>query len=130
MNRIFILMAFFAFALVSCDSKGQNINLVKPAEFDAAMKNGTEYQLVDVRTPSEYEKGHLEGAQLIDFMKASFKSEIDKLDRSKPILLYCAVGGRSGKAAKQLSKMGFETIYDLKGGIIAWSDSNMKIVKE
>lgn len=130
MNRIYYLFAVLAFALLSCEASGQNINLVGPADFEKALQSDQDYQLIDVRTPSEFDRGYIEGATLIDFMQPNFQSEMAKLDKSKPVLLYCAVGGRSGKAAKMLSDMGFEDVYDLRGGIRAWTVSNKKLVKK
>jgi rhodanese-related sulfurtransferase len=130
MNKLFSIIAIVAFAMFSCEATGQNISLVGPAEFEEVLNSDQEYQLIDVRTPSEFNRGFIDGATLIDFMQPNFQTEMAKLDKSKPVLLYCAVGGRSGKAAKMLSNMGFENVYDLKGGIRAWSNSKKKLVRK
>lgn len=78
-------------------------------------------QLVDVRTSQEYRKGHLAKAQNIDYyQKSKFDEEFGKLDRSKPLYIYCRSGHRSRKAAARLINMGFSLIIDLKGGIKNW----------
>lgn len=77
-------------------------------------------QLVDVRTPKEYNDGHIGAAKNIDFYGSTFKSQMEKLDRNKPVLLYCHSGGRSGQALTMLKSMGFKEVYDLKGGWSSW----------
>jgi len=78
-------------------------------------------QLVDVRTPREYKGGHIGKAINIDlFQGGSFKKAFEKLDKNKPIYLYCRSGSRSRKAAQKILDMGFEKVYDLKGGYMRW----------
>ena len=78
-------------------------------------------QLVDVRTPREFKGGHLGSAINIDFFRTGqFRLEMEKLDKAKPVYLYCRSGQRSQKAAKKLLKWGFSEVYDLKGGILNW----------
>ncbi len=78
-------------------------------------------QLVDVRTSKEYKGGHIKNAINIDFFKATdFVNSFEKLDRNKPVYLYCRSGARSQKAARRLIDMGFSKIYDLKGGYMRW----------
>ncbi|MGJ5641265.1 rhodanese-like domain-containing protein [Formosa sp. S-31] len=75
-------------------------------------------QLVDVRTPKEYKDGHIKGAKNIDFFSAKFIPEFSKLDKDKPVYLYCRSGARSKNSAKKLATIGFTEIYDLKGGYL------------
>ena len=75
-------------------------------------------QLVDVRTPDEFKSRHIEGAKNIDFFSDKFNLEFSKLDKEKPVYIYCRSGSRSKRAASKLSEMGFVEIYDLKGGIL------------
>lgn len=78
-------------------------------------------QLIDVRTPKEYRSGHISKAVNIDvFQQSSFRPAVEKLDKNKPVYLYCRSGNRSQKAARILSDMGFDEIYDLKGGYMSW----------
>ena len=90
----------------------------------AIFKNGitnTDIQLIDVRTPKEYDDGHINDAILIDYFSDDFKTKVQEFDKEKPLYLYCRSGGRSGKASKILKELGFKEIYDLKGGYLAWS---------
>ncbi len=77
--------------------------------------------LLDVRTASEFEEGHIAGAQNIDFLQDSFKSNTDQLDKDKPVYVYCKSGGRSAKAVEVLREQGFTKIYELDGGYTAWN---------
>lgn len=82
---------------------------------------GAKVQLVDVRTPNEYNGGHIKNAINIDFFnQREFEKSFIKLDKEQPIYLYCRSGARSQKAARKLVDMGFSKIYDLKGGYMRW----------
>jgi rhodanese-related sulfurtransferase/rubrerythrin len=76
------------------------------------------YTLLDVRQPREYEEDHLPGAKLVPLPDLSRR--IDEIDKSKPVIAYCAIGGRSRAAAEFLAGRGFDKVYSLKGGINAW----------
>lgn len=89
-------------------------------EFMEKNKEGT-YILLDVRQPVEYEEAHLPGARLMPL--PSLADSLDALDPTKPILVYCAVGGRSQMAAQMLVHQGFKDVYHLQGGIDAWEDA-------
>jgi rhodanese-related sulfurtransferase len=78
-------------------------------------------QIVDVRTPGECAQGQIEGAVNINFNSSDFKESIDKLDKTKPVLIYCQSGGRSGRALKTLKTMDFGTVLELEGGFSNWT---------
>ena len=78
------------------------------------IKEGKAY-LVDVRTPEEYKEGHLAYSKNIDIKAADFKTQVSKLDRSKPVYLYCRSGNRSGKAADTLQTLNFKAAYNIGG---------------
>ena len=71
--------------------------------------------LVDVRTPEEYSTKHLKYAQNINIRSEKFSEEIQKLDKSKKIYLYCRSGNRSGKAADTLQTFGYQLGYNIGG---------------
>lgn len=72
--------------------------------------------ILDVRTPSEVASGTLPNATVIDFYGANFKEDLNKLDKEKPVFVYCRSGNRSGQAANMMKEMGFKEVYDLIGG--------------
>jgi rhodanese-related sulfurtransferase len=79
--------------------------------------------LLDVRTPSEFASGHLEGAINVDFDNPTFTSEVQKLDKATPYFVYCRSGNRSGQAIAIMKKEGFKNIAELQGGIVTNQDS-------
>lgn len=88
--------------------------------FKAAIQQ-KKVQLVDVRTPREYKGGHIGKAINIDlYQGGSFKQAIEKLDKNKPVYLYCRSGSRSKKAAQKILDLGFDKVYDLEGGYMHW----------
>ena len=100
-------------------SKSDNIKSLKPTEFRELITQNN-IQLVDVRTPEEFNERKIEGAQLINIYDPNFESMIDaKLDSSMPVAVYCHSGVRSMSAARILAKKGF-TVYNLRGGMIFW----------
>jgi len=99
--------------------KKVTIQLLDVAAFKIGIANPN-IQLIDVRTPKEYEEGHIENAQLINYYSKNFKENIQELDKEKPVYVYCKSGYRSGNSSKILAELGFKEIYDLKGGYMAW----------
>lgn len=91
-------------------------------QFNALRKN-KDVQVVDVRTDKEIAEGKIPNSIHIDYFRKDFIEECKrKLDKSKPVLLYCAAGGRSYTAMENLKKAGFKKIYDLKNGFDAWKE--------
>ncbi len=98
-------------------------------EVSQLMQDGKEIVLIDVRTPQEYEQGHLEGAELMNIYDADFESRMNELDKEKEYVVYCRSGGRSGKAAAKMEKLGFKNIHNMKGGILAWNRAGLETKK-
>lgn len=96
---------------------GNDLSVVEAQEF-MADKGAEEYQLLDVRQPSEYEAAHLAGAVLIPLKE--LPDRLGELDKEKPLIVYCAIGGRSKMAAQFLAGYGFLNVYNMAGGIKAW----------
>ena len=93
---------------------------VSVAEFAELIKNENGI-ILDVRTADEYAGGNIEGSINLDYYGANFQAELDKIDKTKPIYVYCAAGGRSGNAMKMMANKGFSEVYNLSGGYTAWS---------
>lgn len=130
MKRLVIfLCTLFSVGTISCkkSSLKGTIKVVPPKVVQILLIEDS-IQLIDVRTPEEFEQGYLEGAQNIDYLSATFDSDIKKLDKTKPVLLYCKSGGRSAKSSKKLRKLGFTRVYDLDGGITRWKEEGFEIV--
>ena len=79
------------------------------------------FKILDVRTPDEYNSGHVEGAINIDYDSDDFKEKLATLDRSGEYLVYCRSGNRSSSAVEVMEELEFTKIYHMAGGIIEWS---------
>lgn len=101
---------------------------VSPEEFQKTVKEKPGL-LLDVRTPKEFASGRIAGATNIDFFGEHFKEEIAKLDKSKPVYVYCRSGGRSGKTMAQMESMGFTTVLNLDGGVLGWTKKGLPLEK-
>lgn len=115
-----ILLAATTLLFSNC-SKSQNVSTVPVTEFETKLKATESAQLIDVRTPGEFSEGALANAKNIDWNGENFETEAAKLDKSKPVFVYCLAGGRSKKAANKLHEMGFTQVYDMEGGYMKWS---------
>ena len=111
-------------------AQAQTVNKLDTQNFDKKLKEAKDPVLIDVRTPGEYAQGHLANAISMDIYSNDFKSRASKLDKSKPVFVYCKAGSRSDSAADVLSDLGFKEIYDLNGGIISWQKANKPIEKK
>lgn len=101
-----------------------------PAETAAAVIDDDPDGLVvlDVRTPEEFAEGHLDGAVLVDFYDADFRDQLAELDPDVPYVLYCRSGNRSGQTLEMMGELGFASVDNVDGGIIAWSEAGLPVV--
>ncbi len=119
-KRLSILITFLV--IVPCHA--QEIKFIKVIDINTLKEEviGKDVQLVDIRTPKEYNDGFIDDAININSSDTDvFITACQKLDKEKPIYIYCHSGVRSRRASKKLAKMGFKKIYDFKGGYKAWS---------
>ena len=91
------------------------------AELDGAL-------VLDVRTPEEWAEGHLDGAAHKDYWgDDNFDAAMNNIPRDRPVLVYCAGGGRSGLTAQELNKAGHLAVYNLEDGIAGWQDAGLPV---
>jgi rhodanese-related sulfurtransferase len=89
-------------------------------ELKKMMDDQEDFQLIDVREPREHEYSNI-GGELMPM--GSILSRVNQLDREKKVVVYCRSGNRSANVVMALEqKYGFENLYNLKGGILDWSD--------
>ncbi|AIY12009.1 rhodanese-like domain-containing protein [Cellulophaga baltica] len=105
-----VFLFFLAFINYSCSQiKSKPITEVSQDELKTIV-------LVDVRTPEEFNAGHLEHALNINWFDANFQTQItEQIAKDKTVYVYCKVGGRSAKAADKLTALGY-TVVNLEGG--------------
>ena len=123
MNTILLLL-IFTISAVSEPVAKEAIRDITSIEAKQALTKDKELTILDIRTPKEFTKGHIKGAINIDFHSETFKSEIEKLDRTKSYLVHCRSGGRSSKALTLMKKLGFDSILHMKDGYLGWNKNH------
>jgi rhodanese-related sulfurtransferase len=131
-NYFLIGAIFFVLVMILGEPLRRRILGIETASINeaVAMSNHEDALFVDVREPKEVGDGGLiQGAVHIPL--SSFKKNIGQLDKhkNKPVVVYCRSGQRSIGAAGTLKKAGFEKVYNLTGGIIAWQKDSLPIQK-
>ena len=101
---------------------------VTPDEVEKLLQTNKDIVVLDVRTPEEYEMGHIAGAKNISFLDADFETHLKEV-AGKPIVLHCAAGTRSTQALELLKTKGFPAIYHMDGGYKAWIAAGKPVVK-
>jgi len=115
------LIVFISISIFSC--KGQtskNVINTDPKSFSEKITATPNAQIIDVRTPQEFAGGHIDKAINIDWLGDNFEANVQKLDKTKPVFVYCKTNNRSQIAAKKLEELGFKTIYNMQGGLLKW----------
>ena len=133
MKKIFIclivaaLFVFYGFSVaIAQDALTEKIfRTISPAEAMRMLQQRDDVVFLDVRTPTERARGYIPGSKLVAFNDLA----MGKLDipTDKPILLVCAVGGRSYFAGQLLSQKGYREVYNLSGGVKKWYQSGLPL---
>jgi thioredoxin 1 len=116
------LYTLLYFSVIGLTSVGQNLRAV---DFQKKMQELPNAPVVDVRTPDEFSQSHLKNAVNININDENFPNQIGKLDKNKPVFVYCLSGSRSSYAARFMLSQGFKTVYDLTGGMIKWRTAGL-----
>ena len=114
------------------------ITEVDGAKLQAMRNERPNLLILDVRESSEHVQGYIEGAMLVPrgILEAaadySYPKRVQTLvdARERPIVVYCATGGRSAMAAVTLKQMGFREVYSLAGGIVQWNNEQRPLLRE
>ncbi len=118
-NSFFFLL--LSLTLLSCNGQtSKNITDIDPKAFSEKISATPNAQIIDVRTPQEFASGHLDNAVNIDWLGDNFVANVEKLDKTKPVFVYCKTSNRSPQAAIKLEELGFTTIYNMQGGLLKW----------
>lgn len=128
--KAFILpfLSLVILTITSCSSNGTGkLSTVNPSEFLEKLNATPEAQLIDVRTPEEFQAGALENARNIDWNSSDFTNQLADLDKNAPVFVYCLSGGRSAEASQALLENGFKEIYELDGGFMAWTNEGLPV---
>lgn len=126
MKTFLIQLCTICFLLTSCMGQtSKSVQTVDVKTFAEKLKSSENPQLLDVRTPEEFSVEHIDNATNVNWNGDDFASKAAKYDKTKPIFVYCKVGGRSAQAANKLEELGFTNIYNLDGGIMKWNANGM-----
>ena len=119
------ILALSLLFFINC-SNGQNAKTnVDANAFNELVKANNQAQLIDVRTPEEFAKGHLINALNFDWNGNEFDKQVSSLNKEVSVFVYCLSGGRSAAAAAQLRSAGFKNVIELNGGIMKWRGANL-----
>jgi len=88
-----------------------------------------EFAILDIRTPGEFQSGHLAKSIPIDFYSQTFAGQLNRLDKTKTYLVYCRTGNRSTKSLELFKKLKFLKIYHMASGISAWKSEGFAVVR-
>ena len=118
--------AVAVFALVG--SAFSEVTPITPKEAAARLKKEPKIVVIDIRTPEEFEQGHLNGAVNINMRSEDFEKKLGKLDRDTTYLMHCQSGGRSTASIPVWEKLGFKKVLHLDKGKKGWVDEGLPLV--
>tara|TARA_Y100000591_G_scaffold116647_1_gene99671 strand:- start:28 stop:639 length:612 start_codon:yes stop_codon:yes gene_type:complete len=81
--------------------------------------------IIDVRTPEEFNKGHLRNSLNVNWLDENFDENLNIFSKDLPVMVYCLSGGRSSKANERIKSLGFKNVYELDGGILEWRKNKL-----
>jgi rhodanese-related sulfurtransferase len=113
-------------------SSTQIFEAITPQEASSLIKENRanpNFVILDVRTPKEFQEGHIEGAINLDYYAETFLDDLDRLDKTKVYLIYCRTGSRSGKSFGFMKKLKFQNVYHMVGGITRWKAEGLPTTK-
>ncbi len=123
-----LLLMVFTISFASCQQNNGKGGKVSADEFEKLLSANSDAQLIDVRSPGEFESGHIKNATNIDVNGADFEPKVNGLNKSKPVFVYCLSGGRSSGAASYMRQSGFKIVYEMPG-IISWRNAGKPLVE-
>ncbi|MBK5267868.1 MAG: rhodanese-like domain-containing protein [Acidimicrobiia bacterium] len=129
MRRILLPLVILGLVAAACGTATETGIQTVSAQDAYAITSAPPADLVvlDVRTPDEFNEGHLANAINIDFYAPDFSANLAALDKDVPYVLYCRSGSRSGTTAQEMQSLGFAEVYEVDGGIVSWLNSGLPL---
>lgn len=125
-GALFLGLLWLLAVVAMAQQQPVNLNAQQAAQLLQTNKNVV---VLDVRTPAEFREGHLKNAINVDYNAPDFEQQLARLDNQKPYLVHCAAGGRSTRSLPVLQKLGFRSVRHLDGGLNAWQQAGLPVVK-
>ena len=133
MNKLLlaVIAVVFSYGSLSCEQPPDiiaitNLNAKQGYQLIEDNKNNPDFVILDVRTPEEYNSGHIENAVNIDYSAENFKDEVGKLEKNKTYALYCGSGRRAVASSEIMGELGFKNIYEF-GGVKQWTEAGFSL---
>lgn len=104
--------------------------MITPLETEALLKQQPDVVVLDIRTPGEFNAGHIAGAINIDYYAANFDDRIAALDPSKTYVLHCKSGGRSDRSLPLMRASKITDLHHLEAGFDGWKAAGLRIVSD
>lgn len=120
MKKLFYILGVALVMMTACGN-GKGYTSVSVDEFAKVIADN-QVQLIDTRTEAEFNEGHIPGAINIDVNESDFDAKVgQKIDKTRPIALYCRGGRRSKIAAERIVALGYDDITELNTGFLSWT---------
>ena len=129
-HRLLVLALFAIVVMLIVSEIQQRLSRVKevsPAEATRLL-NHENATMIDMRTDKDYREGHIVNAVNVPTGNADIPATLNKY-RERPVIVYCQRGQRSIAFCNKLSKQGFTSVYNLKGGVLAWQKAELPLTK-
>ena len=101
------------------------MEILNPRTLEKMIAEKADITIIDVRTEEEIAEGVIDGAIHINIFSPDFMNRIDTYDKTKPYVMVCRSGARSGQACMQMMGLGFEKLYNLEGGMMSWQGATV-----
>ena len=101
------------------------MEILNPRTLEIMIAEKADITIIDVRTEEEIAEGVIDGAIHINIFSPDFMNRIDTYDKTKPYVMVCRSGARSGQACMQMMGLGFEKLYNLEGGMMSWQGATV-----
>ena len=129
MKRLIISLIAIAAIMSGCSSTDDSAFKSVPVTEFAELIASQEVVIIDVRTPQEFNDGHIAGAINIDVASRDFNTQIATLDPTLTYAVYCRSGRRSASASKDMTELGFTSVFNMNGGTLDWESEGFPLVQ-
>lgn len=127
MKKSFLLTGWTL--LIALSLNAQSVKTINSTDVGALLQKNNKIVVLDVRTPGEFNSGHLKGAINIDLHQSDALNRISKLDKNATYLVYCRTKNRSGVVVNNMIQNGFKDVYQMMDGMVGWNQNNLPVVK-